>query len=194
MSALSLTNLPSRVKIVEVGPRDGLQNEKVHIATADKIRYIDLLSESGLAVIEATSFVSPKAIPQLADADEVFRAIRKRDGVTYLVLVPNERGLERAIAAGVRAIAVFTAASQTFNRRNINMTIEESLSTFRNVVRRGRENGMWVRGYVSTCFGCPYEGKVEPESVVRVAEALAEMGVDEISIGDTIGGGSRSTA
>ena len=187
MSALSLTNLPTRVKIVEVGPRDGLQNEKVHIATADKIRYIDLLSESGLAVIEATSFVSPKAIPQLADADEVFRAIRKRDGVTYLVLVPNERGLERAIAAGVRAIAVFTAASQTFNRRNINMTIEESLSTFRNVVRRGRENGMWVRGYVSTCFGCPYEGKVEAESVVRVAEALAEMGVDEISIGDTIG-------
>jgi hydroxymethylglutaryl-CoA lyase len=187
MSALSLTNLPARVKVVEVGPRDGLQNEKVQIATADKIRYVDLLSESGLAVIEATSFVSPKAIPQLADAEEVFRSIKKRDGVTYLVLVPNERGLDRAIAAGVRAIAVFTAASETFNRRNINMSIEESLSTFRNVVQRAREEGMWVRGYISTCFGCPYEGQVAPESVVRVAESLAEMGVDEISIGDTIG-------
>lgn len=190
MSALSLSNLPARVKIVEVGPRDGLQNEKAQIATADKIRYIDLLSESGLAVIEATSFVSPKAIPQLADAEEVYRSIRKRDGVTYLVLVPNERGLDRAIAAGVRAIAVFTAASQTFTKRNINMTIEESLSTFGDVVRRARAAGMWVRGYISTCFGCPYEGKVPAENVVRVAESLAEMGTDEISIGDTIGVGT----
>lgn len=187
MSALSLSNLPSRVKIVEVGPRDGLQNEKARIPTADKIRYIDLLSESGLAVIEATSFVSPKAIPQLADADEVFRTIKRRDGVTYLVLVPNERGLDRAIAAGVRAIAVFTAASETFTRRNINMSIDESLAVFRDVTRRAREAGMWVRGYISTCFGCPYEGKVPIEAVVRVAEALAEMGTDEISIGDTIG-------
>ena len=187
MSALSLTNLPPRVKIVEVGPRDGLQNEKAHIPTADKIRYIDLLSEAGLAVIEATSFVSPKAIPQLADADEVYRKIKKRDGVTYLVLVPNERGLDRAIEAGVRAIAVFTAASETFTKRNINMSIDESLTVFRAVTRRAREAGMWVRGYISTCFGCPYEKKVSVESVVRVAEALAEMGTDEISIGDTIG-------
>lgn len=187
MSALSLTNLPARVKVVEVGPRDGLQNERSRIATADKIRYIDLLSESGLPVIEATSFVSPKAIPQLADAEEVYRSIHKRDGVTYLVLVPNERGLDRALAAGVRAIAVFTAASETFTKRNINMTVDESLSAFRGVVKRAREAGIWVRGYISTCFGCPYEGKVSVESVVRVAEALAELGSDEISIGDTIG-------
>ena len=187
MSALSLTNLPPRVKVVEVGPRDGLQNEKAHIPTADKIRYIDLLSDSGLAVIEATSFVSPKAIPQLADADEVYRTIKKRDGVTYLVLVPNEKGLNRAIDAGVRSIAVFTAASETFTKRNINMSIEESLDVFGAVTRRAREAGMWVRGYISTCFGCPYEGKVPVENVVHVAESLAEMGIDEISIGDTIG-------
>jgi len=187
MSALSLTNLPPRVKVVEVGPRDGLQNEKAHIPTADKIRYIDLLSDSGLAVIEATSFVSPKAIPQLSDADEVYRSIKKRDGVTYLVLVPNEKGLNRAIDAGVRSIAVFTAASETFTKRNINMTIEESLDVFGAVTRRAREAGMWVRGYISTCFGCPYEGKVPVENVVHVAESLAEMGIDEISIGDTIG-------
>jgi hydroxymethylglutaryl-CoA lyase len=187
MSALSLSNLPGRVKIVEVGPRDGLQNEKMQIPTADKIRYIDLLSDAGLPVIEATSFVSPKAIPQLADADEVFRSIRKREGVTYLVLVPNERGLERALGAGVEAIAVFTAASETFTQRNINMSIEESLATFRGVVKRARERGLWIRGYISTCFGCPYEGAVPVANVVRVAEALAEMGTDEISIGDTIG-------
>jgi len=187
MTALSLSNLPERVKIVEVGPRDGLQNEKTPIPTADKIRYIDALSESGLAVIEATSFVSPKAIPQLADAGEVFRSIHKREGVTYLVLVPNERGMERAVEAGVRAIAVFTAASETFTKHNINMTIEESLAAFRGVIKRARESGMWMRGYISTCFGCPYEGKVPVETVVRVAEALAEMGIDEISIGDTIG-------
>lgn len=187
MTALSLSTLPARVKIVEVGPRDGLQNEKSRISTADKIRYIDLLSDAGLPVIEATSFVSPKAIPQLADAEEVYGSIRKRDGVTYLVLVPNERGLDRAISAGVRAIAVFTAATETFTKRNINMTIEESLSAFRTVVKRARDEGMWIRGYISTCFGCPYEGRVPIENVVRVADALAEMGTDEISIGDTIG-------
>lgn len=187
MSALSLTNLPQRVKVVEVGPRDGLQNEKAHIPTADKIRYIDMLSDAGLPVIEATSFVSPKAIPQLADADEVYRSIKKRDGVTYLVLVPNEKGLNRATDAGVRSIAVFTAASETFTKRNINMSIEESLDVFGAVTRRAREAGMWVRGYISTCFGCPYEGKVPIENVVHVAESLAEMGIDEISIGDTIG-------
>jgi len=170
-----------------MGPRDGLQNESGIVPTADKIRYIDLLSESGLAVIETTSFVRPNAIPQLTDAEAVMAGIRRRAGVTYLCLVPNDRGLVRARAAGVDAIAVFTAASESFTRRNINMTIDESLATFRGVVKEARAEGMWVRGYVSTAFGCPYEGAVPVANVVRVAEALAEMGIDEISIGDTIG-------
>lgn len=187
MSALSLTELPARVKVVEMGPRDGLQNEPTAVATADKVRFIDLLGESGLAAIETTSFVRPSAIPQLDDAEAVMGAIARRPGVTYLCLTPNLRGLERALAADVRAIAVFTAASETFSKRNINMTIDESLATFASVVRQGRQDGMWVRGYVSTAFGCPYEGAVPVERVLRVASALAELGVDEISIGDTIG-------
>jgi isopropylmalate/homocitrate/citramalate synthase len=170
-----------------MGPRDGLQNEAGIVPAADKIRYIDLLSQSGLAVIETTSFVRPGAIPQLSDAEEVMAGISRRAGVTYVCLVPNDRGLDRARAAGVDAIAVFTAASESFTRRNINMTIAESLATFRTVVKQARAEGMWVRGYVSTAFGCPYEGAVPVENVVRVAEALAEMGIDEISIGDTIG-------
>ena len=187
MSALSLTELPERVKIVEMGPRDGLQNEATTVATADKIRFIDLLSASGLAAIETTSFVRPSAVPQLDDAEAVMAAIARRPGVTYLCLTPNARGLERARAAGVRAIAVFTAASDSFAKANINMTIDESLATFATVVRDARREGMWVRGYVSTAFGCPFEGAVPIERVVRVASALAELGVDEISIGDTIG-------
>ncbi len=187
MSALSLTELPERVKIVEMGPRDGLQNEATIVATADKIRFIDLLSASGLAAIETTSFVRPSAVPQLDDAEAVMAAIARRPGVTYLCLTPNARGLERARAAGVRAIAVFTAASDSFAKANINMTIDESLATFATVVRDARREGMWVRGYVSTAFGCPFEGAVPIERVVRVASALAELGVDEISIGDTIG-------
>ncbi|MDQ2857634.1 MAG: hydroxymethylglutaryl-CoA lyase [Candidatus Eremiobacteraeota bacterium] len=187
MSALSLATLPQRVKICEMGPRDGLQNEAAIVAPADKIRFIDLLSESGLAVVETTSFVRPNAIPQLTDAEEVMARIERRAGVTYLCLVPNVRGLERARSAGVRAIAVFTAASEAFAQRNINMSIERSLETFRDVVKSARGEGMWVRGYVSTAFGCPYQGAVPVDDVVRVAEALAEMGVDEISIGDTIG-------
>jgi isopropylmalate/homocitrate/citramalate synthase len=190
MSALSLSSLPGRVKVCEMGPRDGLQNESGVVATADKIRYIDLLSASGLAVIETTSFVRPSAIPQLSDAEEVMAGIERRPGVTYLCLVPNLRGLDRARAAGARAIAVFTAASDAFTRRNINMTIDESLETFRDVVKAARAGGLWIRGYVSTAFGCPYEGAVPVENVVRVASALAEMGVDEISIGDTIGVGT----
>ncbi len=170
-----------------MGPRDGLQNEPDVVATADKIRYIDLLSAAGLPLIETTSFVRPSAIPQLTDAEAVMAGIARRPGVTYLCLAPNLRGLERARAAGVRAIAVFTAASEAFARRNINMTIDESLATFREVVRGARGEGMWVRGYVSTAFGCPYEGDVPLENVVRVTTALADMGVDEISIGDTIG-------
>jgi isopropylmalate/homocitrate/citramalate synthase len=146
-----------------------------------------LLSASGLAVVETTSFVRPSAIPQLSDAEAVMAGIERRPGVTYLCLTPNERGLERARAAGVRAVAVFTAASESFAKRNINMTIAESLAAFAPVVKAARADGMWVRGYVSTAFGCPYDGIVPVGDVVRVASALAELGVDEISIGDTIG-------
>ncbi len=187
MSAPAFENLPARVKVCEMGPRDGLQNEPGVVATGDKIRYIDLLSASGLPLIETTSFVRPSAIPQLTDAEDVMAGIERRPGVTYLCLVPNVRGLERARAAGVGAVAVFTAATDSFTKRNINMTIDESLAAFGEVVNAARAEGMWVRGYVSTAFGCPYEGKVPIERVVRVATALAEMAVDEISIGDTIG-------
>jgi len=190
MSATTLASIPRRVKVCEMGPRDGLQNESTAVATADKIRYIDLLSASGLAVIETTSFVRPNAIPQLTDAEAVMAGIERIPGVTYLCLVPNMRGFERARAAGVDAIAVFTAASDSFTKRNINMTIAESLDAFRDVVVAARGEGMWVRGYISTAFGCPYEGAVSVEAVVRVANALAEMGIDEISIGDTIGVGT----
>ncbi|MBD5654443.1 MAG: hydroxymethylglutaryl-CoA lyase [Candidatus Eremiobacteraeota bacterium] len=182
-----MTSLPQRVKICEMGPRDGLQNESAIVPTTDKIRYIDLLSRSGLATIETTSFVRPDAIPQLTDAEDVMGGIEQRAGVTYLCLVPNVRGLARARSAGVRSVAVFAAASESFTKRNINMTIEESLASFATVVKEARDDGMWVRGYISTAFGCPYEGTVSVRTVVRVAEALAEMGVDEISIGDTIG-------
>jgi isopropylmalate/homocitrate/citramalate synthase len=179
--------MPDRVKVCEMGPRDGLQNESEIVPTSDKVRFIDILSASGLAVIETTSFVRPDAIPQLTDAEEVMSRIDRHPGVTYLCLTPNARGLDRARAAGVRAVAVFTAASETFAKRNINMSIDESLATFAGVVKTARAEGMWVRGYISMAFGCPYEGRVPVENVVRVANALAEMGVDEISIGDTIG-------
>ena len=182
-----LQSLPRRVRIVEVGPRDGLQNEGRAISTADKVRFIDLLSEAGFEMIEATSFVHPKAVPQLADGAEVLGAIRKRPGVRYPVLVPNGRGMERALAAGARDVAVFTAATESFNRRNINATIEESLGNIAEVVRLARAEGVWVRGYVSTVFGCPYQGAVAPEAVLHVAERLLELGVDELSLGDTIG-------
>ena len=190
MSASALASVPRRVKICEMGPRDGLQNEASTVATPDKIRYVDLLSASGLAVIETTSFVKPNAIPQLTDAEAVMAGIARKPGVTYLCLVPNMRGFDRARAAGVDAIAVFTAASDSFTKRNINMTIGESLDAFRKVVAAARAEAMWVRGYISTAFGCPYEGHVPIEAVVRVANALAEMGIDEISIGDTIGVGT----
>ncbi len=175
------------VRIVEVGPRDGLQNEPVFVSTADKIRFIDLLSDAGLPVVEATSFVSPKAIPALADADQVFPAMTKRPGTRYPVLVPNVRGLDRALAAGAREIALFTAASETFTKRNINMTIDESLAAFAVVMERARPAGLTVRGYVSTAFGCPYEGHVPPAHVVAVTRRLFALGVAEVSIGDTIG-------
>ncbi len=179
--------VPRRVKVVEVGPRDGLQNEAGFVPTGAKVRFIELLSEAGFEVVEATSFVSPRAVPQLADAEEVLRAVRRRPGVRYPVLVPNLKGLERALKAGVREVAVFTAASETFNLKNINMSIERSLEVIAEVVREARAAGLWVRGYISVCFGCPYEGQVDPEKVLRVAARLAELGVDEVSLGDTIG-------
>ena len=178
---------PPRVTIVEVGPRDGLQNEKGVVATADKIRYIDLLSAAGFPAIEATSFVSPRAIPQLADAAEVMAGIQRHEGTRYPVLVPNAKGMERALAAGVREVAVFTAASETFARHNINSTIAESIERFRPVVEMARANGVRVRGYISTAFGCPYEGAVPPAAVARVADDLLALGVDDLSLGDTIG-------
>lgn len=175
------------VRIVEVGPRDGLQNESRPIPTEAKVAFIDALSEVGYDEIEATAFVAPERIPQLQDAEEVLRRIRRREGVLYAALVPNERGLDRALAAGVGKIAVFTAASETFNRKNINATIAESIDRFRPVVARALERRLPVRGYVSTAFWCPYEGKIEPAAVVPVVKQLLDLGVEEISIGDTIG-------
>jgi hydroxymethylglutaryl-CoA lyase len=180
------------VTIFEMGARDGLQNESALVATDDKVRYIDLLSKTGLKWIEATSFVSPKAIPQLADATEVFARIRKAPGVRYPVLVPNLKGYERARAAGADAIAVFTAASERFAKRNINMTIDESLATFGDVARAAKRDGCWVRGYISTAFGSPFGDEVTPQMVVGVASKLMALGCDELSIGDTIGVGVPS--
>jgi hydroxymethylglutaryl-CoA lyase len=182
-----LSTLPTAVRIVEVGPRDGLQNEKALIPTAQKIHFITLLAEAGLPVIEATSFVSPRAIPQLSDASEVMSGLERLPRTEYPVLVPNLRGMERAMEAGVRSIAVFTAASESFTRHNINTTIAESLANFRPVVALARREDIRVRGYISTVFGCPYEGRVAPDQVLSVAQALIEMGIDEISLGDTIG-------
>jgi hydroxymethylglutaryl-CoA lyase len=187
MSAGTLGALPSQVTVVEVGPRDGLQNEHGIVPTEAKIAYIDLLSAAGLPVIEATSFVSPRAIPQLADAAEVMRGIQRRPGVRYTALVPNLRGMEAALASGLREVAVFTGASETFVQHNINCSIAESIERFTPVVERAREAGVRVRGYISTVFGCPYEGKVAPAAVVRVAAQLLALGVDELSLGDTIG-------
>ena len=185
-----MSQLPKSVKIVEVGPRDGLQNEKGVISAADKIKFIDLLSDTGLKTIEATSFVSPKWVPQLADADEVYKGIQKRAGVSYPVLVPNEKGMERALAAGVKEIAVFTAASESFNQKNINASIAESIERFKPVMAMAAKAGVKVRGYISTVIGCPYEGAIQPEAVARVAKELAAIGCYEISLGDTIGVGT----
>jgi isopropylmalate/homocitrate/citramalate synthase len=173
--------------VVEVGPRDGLQNEHGIVPTAAKIAYIDLLSATGLPVIEATSFVSPRAIPQLADAGEVMHGIQRRPGVRYTALVPNRKGMEAALANDLREVAVFTGASESFVQHNINCSIAESIERFTPVVARAREAGVRVRGYISTVFGCPYEGKVPPASVVRLAAQLLDLGVDELSLGDTIG-------
>jgi isopropylmalate/homocitrate/citramalate synthase len=183
----TLSNIPQSVRIVEVGPRDGLQNEMAIIPTKQKIQFIQMLADAGLPVVEATSFVSPRAIPQLSDASEVMANLSRRVSTSYPVLVPNLRGMERALAVGVRAIAVFTAASESFTRHNINASIEESLAHFRPVIALAQQENVKIRGYISTVFGCPYEGKVEPQRVLYVAQALLEMGVDELSLGDTIG-------
>ncbi|HEV7236948.1 MAG TPA: hydroxymethylglutaryl-CoA lyase [Ktedonobacteraceae bacterium] len=185
--ATSLTSLPSSVRIVEVGPRDGLQNEGALVPTAQKIQFITMLAEAGLPVVEATSFVSPRAIPQLSDASEVMHGLTRLPTTQYPVLVPNLKGMQRALAAGVRAVAVFTAASESFTRHNINATIAESLANFQPVVKLAQQQGVAVRGYISTGFGCPYEGTVAPEKVLAVAQALLEMGISELSLGDTIG-------
>lgn len=179
--------LPERVTVYEVGPRDGLQNEARQIPTADKIAFIDALSDSGLRAIEITSFVSPKWIPQLADAADVARGIRRDDGIRYTALVPNRRGLDNAIAAGMNEVAVFMSASETHNKKNINKTIADTLVKFEDTIGPAREAGLAVRAYVSTVFGCPYEGDVDPEVVVDLSKTLVDMGVYEISLGDTIG-------
>lgn len=182
-----LAGLPDRVQIVEVGPRDGLQNEKTAIPAAVKLEFIERLGAAGLTVIESTSFVNPRWVPQLADADGVFPAIVRRPGVRYPVLVPNEAGMRRAVDAGVEEIAVFAAATETFAQRNLAQTLAGQYEMFAPVVAAGRERGMRVRGYLSMCFGDPWEGPVALEQVVRVARSLRELGCTELSLGDTIG-------
>lgn len=184
---MNLGTLPGAVRVVEVGPRDGLQNESTIIPTQKKAEFIVLLANAGLKDIEVTSFVHPKWVPQLADGEELIRQLEFVPGVRYAALVPNVKGLERAISSGIRRIAVFTAASETFNRKNINMGIQESIDGFKPVVERATREGMSVRGYVSTCFVCPYEGPIAKEKVAGITRALFDLGVDEVSIGDTIG-------
>jgi isopropylmalate/homocitrate/citramalate synthase len=180
-----------RLRIVEVGPRDGLQNEKTHVSTPAKVRFIERLAAAGLSEVEATSFVSPRWVPQLADADLLWPVLPH--GPAYSALVPNMKGLDRALAVGVARIAVFTSASESFARHNINMSISDSLIAFREVIGRVREVGKensWVRGYVSTAFECPYDGRISSSQVIRIARQLLALGVDEISLGDTIGAAS----
>jgi len=183
-------NLPARVRIVEVGPRDGLQNEKQAIATDVKVALIDRLTDAGLRAIEAAAFVSPKWVPQMADAPDVMARIRRKPGVSYPVLVPNMMGFDAAAAAGVQEIAVFGAASESFSQKNINSTIAQSLDRFAPVVAAARDRGIAVRGYISCVLGCPYEGDIAPQAVADVAKALYAMGCYEISLGDTIGVGT----
>jgi hydroxymethylglutaryl-CoA lyase len=184
--------MADRVRIYEVGPRDGLQNEATPIQLETKVEFIERLAKAGLHEIEATSFVSPKAIPQLADADDLLPRLPRDAGVRYPVLVPNERGMARAEAAGANALAVFTAATDAFTERNIGMTVDESLAAFEPVLHRAEALGWWRRAYVSTAFGCPYTGAVDPHRAVDVATRLLELGVDEVCFGDTIGVGVPS--
>jgi hydroxymethylglutaryl-CoA lyase len=183
----AMSDLPTAVRIVEVGPRDGLQNQPRTLGVEEKAEFIRLLGEAGLRDIEVASFVHPQWVPQLADAEALIPRLAANPSIRYSALVPNMKGLERALKAGIKRIAVFTAASETFNRKNINMGVSESIEVFRPVVERALQEGMSVRGYVSTCFVCPYEGPVSKEKVSEVTRALFELGVDEVSIGDTIG-------
>ncbi|MGK2944249.1 MAG: hydroxymethylglutaryl-CoA lyase [Desulfuromonadales bacterium] len=183
-------NLPKQVKIVEVGPRDGLQNEVAIMPTAVKIEFIDLLTAAGLPSIEATSFVSPKWVPQMADNASVMVGIKQRAGVSYPVLTPNLTGLDAAVTAGAKEVAVFGAASESFSQKNINCSIEASLSRFEELVTSAHRQGLKVRGYVSCALGCPYEGEISPIRVAGVADRLYQMGCYEISLGDTIGVGT----
>jgi hydroxymethylglutaryl-CoA lyase len=175
------------VRIVEVGPRDGLQNESVRVSTADKVEFVDRLSLAGLSSIELTAFVSPKWVPQMADADDVARGVTRRPGTAFSALVPNMAGLERARQAGLPEVAIFAAASDTFSRKNISRGIDDSLGEYARVSAAAREAGLRVRGYLSTCFGCPYEGPVPPSTVASLAVRLLEIGVYEVVLGDTIG-------
>ena len=188
MDSASITNLSGRrVTVVEVGPRDGLQNESAQVPTADKIAFINLLSAAAPPVIEVSAFVSPKWVPQMADAAAVFAGIERRPGVRYSALVPNLAGLDRAQAAGVTDIAIFAAASETFSRKNINQSVDESLANYSAVCSRALAAGMRVRGYLSTAFGCPYEGHIASETVAVLSEKLIALGVYEVAISDTIG-------
>jgi len=189
---VSLDSVPRRVTVVEVGPRDGLQNEAVSVTVDDRVAFCERLLDAGLKVVEVGAFVSPRWVPQMAGSDEVVRRVGRRPGAKTPVLVPNRQGFEQARAAGVKEIAVFTAASETFNKKNINATIDESFQRFAEFVPEAVREDFWVRGYVSTCFGCPYEGKVDPEKVVEVARRLLAVGCHEVSIGDTIGVGVPS--
>lgn len=182
-----VTSLPRTVRIVEVGPRDGLQNQPKTLGVDEKAEFIRLLGEAGLRDIEVASFVHPQWVPQLADADALISRLPANPSIRYSALVPNMKGLERALSSGIKRIAVFTAASETFNRKNINMGVTESIEVFRPVVERALKEGMSVRGYVSTCYVCPYEGPISKEKVTDVTRALFDLGVDEVSIGDTIG-------
>jgi isopropylmalate/homocitrate/citramalate synthase len=178
---------PAAVRIVEVAPRDGLQNHARAFSTDAKITFIDSLARSGLPVIEATSFVNPKAVPLMADAVEVMQGIGRHDGVRYLALVPNEKGLDRAIAAGVDSVAVFASASETFSLRNINCTVAESLERFAPIFARAHQDKLWVRGYISMAFACPFEGEIDPTTTAELAATLLEMGSDEVCLADTVG-------
>ena len=186
-------SLPSHVRLVEVGPRDGLQNEAQPISVADKVQLVDALSAAGLSYIEVSSFVSPKWVPQMAGSADVFAQIQRKPGVTYGALAPNLRGFEDALAAGVKEVAVFAAASEAFSQRNINCSISESLERFAPIMAAARQHGISVRGYVSCVLGCPYEGEIAPEQVAAVARELYAMGCYEVSLGDTIGTGTAGT-
>ena len=187
---VAMTSLPTKVRIVEMGPRDGLQNEPGTVPTAVKLELIDRLADAGLTAIESTAFVSPKWIPQMADHTEVLKGIHRRPGVTYPVLTPNLKGFEAALAAGAMEVAIFGAASESFSKKNINCSIAESLERFQPVAEAAAKNNVRVRGYVSCVVGCPYEGDIAPAKVAEVSKALFDMGCYEVSLGDTIGVGT----